>query len=281
MLMLRLLAFELQASWICRAEHNSAARAAQPLQATKSLHARLPDLNGAFRRQRATQPFDVSSLRWRSACGSRLRASAVDAKCRQRPTLNECVGRRNILRATVAACLQLPHKAKADPADALAIQDAVMDASKDFANLVELAKEIISDGPSWSVEKFSEKRRAFVQSYIQVFVPLAAYFGTVLSLDISVFAFYLFVLNFSGVGYKNLQELTRDVPLIGKAINAIDSTLGNIAVALLLAEFTFPVLLPIGAKLAPSVKEGLEQQLLKRGWDPDSIVNRMEPRTFP
>lgn len=149
-------------------------------------------------------------------------------------------------------------------------------AMKEFGNLMEMVKEIQTDGPSWSVEKRTEKRRFFVKAYVRVFAPAIAFSGVQLVLTTGAFVTYLLGLSISGIGYTSLQELTSTVPFVGDAISKIGPTFGNSAVALLLAELSAPLLIPIGAIFTPKATESLEGKLAEWGLDADGLNKKLE-----
>lgn len=149
------------------------------------------------------------------------------------------------------------------------------DAMKELGKLLEIVKEIQTDGPSWSAEKLTEKRSFFVKAYVRVFAPAIAFSGTQLLLTLGAFAVYLMGLNFSGTGYTNLQNLGSSVPFVGDAIATIEPSWGNAAIALLLAEISAPVLIPIGAILTPRATEALEGKLVDWGLDADGINKKL------
>eukprot|EP00747_Dinoflagellata_sp_TGD_P183880 gnl/TRDRNA2_/TRDRNA2_39074_c0_seq1.p1 gnl/TRDRNA2_/TRDRNA2_39074_c0~~gnl/TRDRNA2_/TRDRNA2_39074_c0_seq1.p1 ORF type:complete len:298 (-),score=42.46 gnl/TRDRNA2_/TRDRNA2_39074_c0_seq1:216-1109(-) len=188
--------------------------------------------------------------------------------------------RRAVLVALAAISQPISPAAKADLGDGLA---DVLTASgrlpsgyeADFKRFMELAKEIEDSKDQWGSETYKERQRAFLEVYIRVFDPVVAYAATVSGLDLAAVTFFVVALNLSGVGFQSLKELMSDVPLIGPAINATDPTLGNIALALALNEFTAPVLLPLGAKFTPAVREALETKIVDWGLDADSIMEKL------
>ena len=149
-------------------------------------------------------------------------------------------------------------------------------ALEEFGSLIEQVKELNSKWKGWSPDERAERRRAVVSTYVRVFAPAVAFSAVQLGLSLGAFAIILLGLTVSGRGYADVAALCEAVPFLASALEKLDPTLGNSAIALLAVELSAPALIGAALLAAPGATKSLEEQLASRGLDADGLNARIE-----
>ena len=149
-------------------------------------------------------------------------------------------------------------------------------AVEELGVLTEQIKALWTEGTTWSKEERTERRREIVRTYVRVFAPAIAFSGVQLGLALSAFVVVLVLLGVSGLGYDSIVELFDGLPPVHDALANLDSRWGNAAIALILLEFTAPVLLPLSLALTPAATSALQAKLDGWGFDADGLNARIE-----
>ena len=149
-------------------------------------------------------------------------------------------------------------------------------ALEEFGSLIEQVKELNSEWKNWTPEERSERRRTVVSTYVRVFAPAVAFSGVQLGISLGAFALILISLTLSGRGYTDVAALCEPVPFLRSALENLDPTLGNAAIALLAVELCAPALIASALLAAPAATRALEERLSTWNLDADGLNTRIE-----
>lgn len=165
------------------------------------------------------------------------------------------------------------------PAASVAPGDEPIDprrALEEFGSLLGQVKELNSEWKNWTPDERSERRRAVVSTYVRVFAPAVAFSGVQLGISLAALALVLSGLNLSGRGYADVAALCEPVPFLRGALEKLDPTLGNAAIALLAVELSAPALIAAALLFAPAATRALEARLSTWNLDADGLNERIE-----
>lgn len=176
-------------------------------------------------------------------------------------------------------------------------------ALEEVGTLLEQVKALWTEGSTWSPAERDQRQRDLVTQYFRVFVPAVAFSGVQLALSIGAFVIALVALSVSHRGYDDLVRMsqvsfaprhrkdgraqglsmghithrislpddTQSIPLVASALDKIDTSLGNAAIALLIVELLGPALIAIALAAAPGASASLKVKLNDWGL-PDRLL---------
>lgn len=136
------------------------------------------------------------------------------------------------------------------------------------------------DAPNWDAEQSAAKRAEIIELYQQLFVPAAGFALANLSVYFFVIGVALGGLEAFGIGFVQAREwllgVTDGAPWIASTVGRLDPKLGNLAIALLVAELAGPLVIAVSLALSSRVTDSLRGFLASQGLDARGASEKLE-----